>query len=117
MPVLFIEVSSCGAYFDRMLTKFSCTVLICYYDNNHSLNRAFLKMKHSANNTFFINLALVYTLVAVLVQPFSMYLVGVQTLQEPLPSIAAFLCQITGATFEVAIYTSLFSLTSISLDR
>eukprot|EP00116_Pleurobrachia_bachei_P004354 sb/3464616/ len=79
--------------------------------------RAFLKMKHSANNTFFINLALVYTLVAVVVQPFSMYLVGVQTLQEPLPSIAAVLCQITGAIFEVAIYTSLFSLTSISLDR
>ena len=79
--------------------------------------RAFFKLKHSANNVFFLNLGIVYTLVAVLVQPFSVYLIAVQNLAEPSSVLAMVMCQVTGIIFETSIYLSLFSLTSVSLDR
>ncbi|XP_063695383.1 neuropeptide FF receptor 2-like [Bolinopsis microptera] len=78
---------------------------------------AFFKLKHSANNVFFLNLSLMYTVVALLVHPFSIYLIAVQNLTEPSSTVPMVTCQITGVIFETSIYLSLFSLTSVSLDR
>ena len=79
--------------------------------------RAFSKLKHSANNIFFLNLGFIYTLCALVVHPFSIYLLAVRRLVDPNEAVSAIACQVTGTVFEISIYASLFSLTSVSLDR
>jgi len=43
---------------------------------------------------FFLNLGFIYTVVALIVQPFSIYLLGVRRLVEPSEAAAAVVCQV-----------------------